>query len=170
MSKIPVATILERCAVILEENRARAVAALRPRTTQAPAPGQVFSCLELFHMQDYSLNYNSFSVTPDKKLATDWAVFDPAIGCFIPGLPEYLAEVFATEYSEDEGIDFTARHEAQLFAWFSTCWDQAGGRTTRIPTYFCFEKEYQCRDLSTGEIMTEEEVANRLGHGPVTAG
>jgi hypothetical protein len=69
---------------------------------------------------------------------------------------------------EKEGILFTEKHEQQLFSWFARCWKKAGGEHSTVPTYFAFDKEYRCRNLSTGEVLTEQETAAELGYNTVT--
>jgi hypothetical protein len=66
--------------------------------------------------------------------------------------------------TQEEGADFGQKLESSLFSWFARCWQAAGGENSKIPTYFCFEKEYKVRDLKTGETMGEEEAAQKLGY------
>ena len=170
-----VARIIQDVEKILTEAEHTATEALRPFVKEKPQQDQIFSCFELFYTQDYGLNYNRFFVKEKggkKILDTKWgsAVSDKS---FIPRLATYIEKTFAQtdsgiELSEKEGILFTEKHEQPLFSWFARCWKKAGGEHSTVPTYFAFDKEYRCRNLSTGEVLTEQETAAELGYNTVT--
>jgi len=174
MNESPLTRIIQDIEKILIEVEPATTEALRPFVQEKPQQDQIFSCFELFHTQDYGLNYNRFFVKEEngkKILDTEWAsaVSDKS---FIPQLAAYMERTFAQtdsgiELSEKDGILFTEKHEQQLFSWFALCWKNAGGEHSSIPTYFAFDKEYQCRNLSTGEVLSEQETAAKLGYNTV---
>ncbi len=150
---------------ILEKATESAVKKLVPLTLLERQENQAFSCLELFHMQHYELVYNSFYVR-NRSLDTIYASHEGFDGkqSFIPELNQYFMNIGGTlKWSQAEGLSFTQAHEKQFLEWFKNCWKSAGGENSKIPTYFCFEKEYQVQDIMTGEIMGEEECARSLG-------
>ena len=162
-----VARIIQDIEKVLADAEPATIEALRPFVQEKPKQDQIFSCFELFHTQDYGLNYNRFFVKEKggkKILDTEWgsAISDES---FIPQLAAYMEKTFSqTELSEKDGILFAEKHEQQLFSWFARCWKSAGGEHSIIPTYFAFDKEYRCRDLSTGKIFSEKEAALQLGY------
>jgi len=92
---------------------------------------------------------------------------------FLPEVMDYFDDYYQnlskeTEFTQDESIDFSDKLEKSLFDWFARCWQAAGGENSKVPTYFCFEKEYKVRDLKTGELMSEQEAAHRLGYDVVS--
>lgn len=156
---------------ILERAKEKAVETLKPYTQRQLEQNEIYACFELMNLQNYSLNYNKFYAKKDdkgrSKLETDWTTIDKNYASFIPELDKYIEDVFGSqenELSQAEDEEFSIEHEKQLFKWFSECWEAAGGGHSLVPTFFCFDKEYACRDLKTGEVMSEVETAKRLGH------
>lgn len=160
--------ILEEMSAILERSKGAAVKRLAEYAVMEPEPEQIYATLELFSMQNYNLAHNRFYVrTKDGKkvLNTEWAVNADAMDSFIPELDEYATKTFdGVDYTDAETADFGPRHEQQLVDWFTACWKAAGGQESKVPVYFAMDKEYMCRDLETGEVISEEEAAKRLGH------
>jgi hypothetical protein len=154
----------------------RTVEALKSFVGLKPEEDEVYACFELFWEQDYTLGYNKFFVrNSDGKqtLDTDWGPAGEMGDDFLPEVMEYFDGYYQnlskkTEFTQDEGVDFSEKLEKSLFNWFARCWQAAGGYNSEIPTYFCFEKEYKVRDLKTGEIMSEKEAAQRLGYTDIT--
>jgi len=164
-------SLLTKTREILAASEADAIESLKPVVTKEPPKNAIFACFELFDTQDFGMNYNIFSVgKADGKdvLNTDWTTFQGEGVSFIPKLKAYSEEdTGAAELSEKEGREFTVKLEKLLFEWFAKCWKAAGGEHSTLPTYFAFDKEYKCRDLFTGEIMSEEETAKKLGYDVV---
>ena len=162
--------ILSEMQQILDSAVEKSADALKQYVALEPKPGQVYATLELFSNQNYCLTYNRFYVKEEggrKVLDTEWGAdgtAERAQESFIPELDAYAAKVLdGVDYSDAEQQDFGPRHSKQLFEWFAECWQQAGGEHSRTPTYFAMNKEYMCQDIMTGEMMTEEEAAKRLG-------
>ena len=165
-----VAKLLADIEVILEAAIQEAVEKLRPYTQRQLEPDEIFACFELWNLQNYGLNYNKFfarqndqgriNLDPDYEPVTEDA-------SFIPELDKYMEDVFGNqefELTQAEDEEFSAEHEQQLFKWFAECWWAAGGESSAVPTFFCFEKEGVCRDLKTAEVLSEVEAARRLGY------
>jgi hypothetical protein len=57
-----VARIIQNIERILADAEPVTIEALRPFVQEKPKQDQIFSCFELFHTQDYGLNYNRFFV------------------------------------------------------------------------------------------------------------
>lgn len=150
----------------------RTIQALRPFAALKPEEDEIYACFELFWEQDYTLGYNKFyakNVDGRQVLKTEWGPAAEMGDDFLSEVMDYFDTYYEdlskeTEFTQDEGRDFSDKLEKSLFGWFAYCWQTAGGEHSEIPTYFCFEKEYKVRDLKTGEIMSEAEAAQRLGH------
>ncbi|HWU43324.1 MAG TPA: hypothetical protein VN132_07800 [Bdellovibrio sp.] len=158
--------ILKEIDSILLDAKAECIKALQPVFLIKPKPDQVYSCFELFHMQNYALGYNSFFLR-NGELEVDYACLPPFTGeeSFLPKLASYFQDLFKkVELNEKDGIRFTAEHEKQFLKWFKEVWLAAGGDKSLVPTYFCFEREYQVQDIISGEVMSEEDGARRLGY------
>ena len=153
---------------ILDRATDAAIMKLKHYVETPPKKGQIFATLELMSVQNYCLTYNLFFIKEDKgkkTLETEYAVNADAEKSFIPELDAYASKAFdGGDYSEAEQADFGPRQSKMLYEWFATCWKAAGGDHAKTPTYFAMNKEYMCQDISTGEIMEEEEAARRLGH------
>jgi hypothetical protein len=161
--------ILADMAAILDRASENSVDKLRSFVALEPKEGQAYATLELMSNQNYCLTYNRFFIKEEngkKILDTEWASDGTdSAESFIPELDTYAAKVFdGVDYSEEEMADFGPRQSKQLYEWFSKCWKIAGGEHARTPTFFAMNKEYMCQDLTTGEIMTEEAAARKLGH------
>lgn len=151
-----------------------------PRCTQFLIPfaqkeleeSEIYACFELWWNQNYSLGYNKFFVKETdgrKELDIDSGPATPEGESFLPEILEYFDHYYEnlskdTEFTQEEGINFSEKLEGTLLKWFADCWHAADGENSKVPTYFCFEKEYKVRDLKTGEVMSEDEAAHRLGH------
>ncbi|GEM_PF-6425682 len=154
----------------------RTVEALKSFAAIKPEENEIYACFELFWEQDYTLGYNKFLVkNSDGKqtLDTDWGPAGDMGSSFLPEVMDYFDSYYQsmskeTEFTQDEGIDFSEKLGKSLFGWFANCWQAAGGENSELPTYFCFEKEYKVRDLKTGEIMSEKEAAQKLGYTGIT--
>ena len=163
--------ILSEISKILEKAEKPVGEKLKEYVAKEPKQDQIFSTLELFSDQNYCITYNRFYVKDEggrKVLQTEWGTDGTAESAgesFIPELDAYAAKAFdGIDYSDAEQQDFGPRHSKQLFEWFAKCWQAAGGEQSKTPTYFAMNKEYMCQDFKTGEIITEEETAKRLGH------
>ncbi len=157
--------VIKEIDLILENATENTVNKLAPLVQLDRKENHAFSCLELFYMQNYELIYNSFFVR-NRALETVYASHEGFDGkqSFLPELKEYfISTKNDLNWNQNEGIAFTQAHEKQFLEWFKNCWKSAGGENSKIPTYFCFEKEYQVQDIITGEIMEEEECARLLG-------
>ena len=156
----------------LSKARDRSIQALVPFVGRELEEGQVYACFELWWEQDYSLGYNRFfikEVDGRQHLETDWGLAGEEGVSFIPEIVAYFDDYYNnmskdTELMEDEGIDFSTLLEESIFKWFSSCWEAAGGEQSKVPTYFCFEKEYMVRDLKTGEVLSESAAAQKFGY------
>lgn len=154
----------------------RTTEALKSFVSRKPEENEVFACFELFWEQDYTLGYNKFFVKNTdgtQILDPDWGPADEMGNDFLPEVMDYFDKYYQnmskeTEFTQDEDIDFSEQLERSLFNWFAKCWQMAGGENCEVPTYFCFEKEYKVRDLKTGEVMSEQEAARRLGYNVVS--
>ena len=156
---------------ILDRAELACIAQLSAVMRADPKPGQIFACLELFHMQAYELNYNAFFVK-DGKLSTEYACMPSFDGShsFISELVGYLESIIiGLKWTEAQEHDFNARHEQQFLAWFKRVWASAGGARAKVPVYFCFEKEYRVQDVVSGRVMEELEAAQVLGHAVTRA-
>lgn len=160
--------IISETEKILAQASARSIEELRSFVVLQPDEGEIFACFELFHGQDYGMNYNKFFPKKPGSLSNMdvvWGPIDESNECFLPELRDFEEELYSyADLSEAEVIEWTKKSEELLAKWFSQCWIAAGGKGSTIPTYFCFEKEYMCRDMLTGEIITEEEAARRAGY------
>ena len=141
---------------ILSRAKADCVNQLAAVMTCEPLPGQIFACLELFHMHGFELVYNAF-VIEDGKLHTDCACVPGLDGTrsFVPELAAYFRSLIRElAWGEADGHDFTARHEKQFLAWFKDVWLAAGGERAKRPVYFRFEQEDSVHDIMTGAVMS----------------
>jgi hypothetical protein len=160
-----VTELLGKTREILERAREPSVETLREFADLELQPDQAYACFELFHWQDYGMNYNEFFVEKG-TLSTDYNPLHDSEDSFLPELNDFVRGYFADKpdrLGQVGSTQFIKLHEAQLFKWFSECWIAAGGDKSQVLTYFAFEKEYAVRDLVTGEVMSEAEVAKRLG-------
>lgn len=161
-------SIIAKTEEILAQATERTTEKLKLFVTLQPEEGEIFACFQLFDEQDYEMNYNKFfPKKPDSLNSMDVApgAVDESNESFLPELRDFEEELFSnTELTESEGIDWTKKSEDLLTKWFSECWIAAGGKDSIIPTYFCLAKEYKCRDMSTGEIISEKEAARRAGY------
>ncbi len=164
---LSVADLLAKCEEILARAEDACVEFLKPYAQREKKPGEIFACFELHHMQNYALNYNIFSAKEEgekKILATEWTEATGGAS-FIPELDTYLSGYFGeVELSPADGEDFTAKHEEQLQNWFARIWKNAGGTSAQLPAYFAFGEDYTCRNLETGEVLSELETAEKLGY------
>ena len=169
--KVTVTKLIADIEVILEGTKEKTVETLKPYTQKQLEQDEIYACFELMNLQNYFLNYNKFYAKKDDKgrikLETDWTAIDENYTSLIPELEKYMEKVFGSqenELSEADDEKFSINHEEQLFKWFSESWEAAGGEHSLVPTFFCFDKEYACHDLKTGEVISEVEAARRLGY------
>jgi len=171
MSTERVNDALHQIGLALDESSAHAVEIMTKYVQREPEENEIFACMELWWEQDYSLGYNRFFVTDvngEQVLVTKWD--ETALGhSLVPGILNYFDNYYQnmsreTEFTEAESMELSDNLERTLLGWMAHCWRVAGGEQTKLPTYFCFEKEYKVRDLMTGEIMSEEEAARKLGY------
>lgn len=176
MSTERVITVHNEIEAALNKATDRTIEALKPFVAEEPDENEIYACFELFWEQDYTLGYNKFLVKDTggrQTLSTDWGPAGEMGDNFLPEVMDYFDDYYQnlskeTEFTQDEGIDFSDKLEKSLFDWFARCWQAAGGENSKVPTYFCFEKEYKVRDLKTGELMSEQEAAHRLGYDVVS--
>jgi hypothetical protein len=165
--------LLKNIQEILDKNEERVVKELKPFAEKELDKDEIFACFEIFQMENHQLNYNTFfkkEKNGEKKIDSVYDFFNKKEGSFIPELTKYFKKVFnpdnfiQNENSED-GIKFSEDYEKKLQDWFTNCWKKAGGENAKVPTYFSFGKDYNFRDMFTGEVIDdEEEIASRLGY------
>lgn len=163
--KIPVDEVLRKIDQILAAAKTDCIQSLKTIVKTQPQKDQIYGCLELFHMQNYELVYNAFFAR-NGKLDVDYACLPNFEGnkSFIPALNEYFKSIIEkVGWGQAEGEEFTLKHEAQFLEWFKECWTAAEGSQSKVPTFFCFEKEYRVQDIMTGKVMEEDEAARMLG-------
>lgn len=160
--KDPYAGIFFEVDVLLEKAKTGCIERLRPLTIREPKEDELFACIEVFNYQDFGLNYNTFSKN-ESGIDVNFEQFGDITA--IPGLEEHVkSHVDGKTTSQEQNETFDEKMRKRLFDFFSDCWKKAGGLQTKIPTYFCFEKEEdQLLDFQTGEIFSQEEIASRLG-------
>jgi hypothetical protein len=159
--------ILKDVKQILDASKERSIKKFKPLTVKERDENLIYACLQLF--QDFSLNYNLYYLGQDQGeniLDIKYAPLDENDPVFLPELDAYIGNLVSTqELTEAEDAAFsTALYDDYLFHFLSECWASAGGDHTKIPTYFCFDKEFMCRDFKTGEIIEEVEAARRVGY------
>lgn len=149
---------------ILDNNIASCSERVKNKVSIDPLPGQIFACFELFTSQNYGMNYN-LSFVKDGAVDTVFNEFTDSGESFIPDLEAYMLTANADiRWGDSEDMEFAEQHEQLIQEWFAKVWEQAGGKASKVPTFFAFEKEYMVRDIFTHEIMEETEAATRLGH------
>lgn len=168
--KISIQEMLQNTERILADYQSEAIEKLKPFVSRNLAPGEIFAYFEIFDLDTYALAYNKASLITDEtgaeKIDIDFApAFSGEVESFIPKLNEYLSQIFEnTEFSEGESQNFTKDHEDLIFKWFGVCWEKAGGKESKIPTYFCFGPTYgEVKDIFTGEVLTEDQAAKKSG-------
>jgi hypothetical protein len=172
--KMSVETVLNKITEILDQSREHAIKTLKQFVDRDPKEGEIFATVEIMTTEGYTFTYNPFFIKEEdgqKKLNAHWGEFFSDGVSLIPKLEEYTEDVLskhADEYTQTEGEEFTDKHIIQLSHWFKECWYAAGGEHSKLPTYLSFDKEYMCRDIITGELMEDTEVARKLGHETVS--
>ncbi len=152
---------------LLEAAKAPTVEKFKKYAAVEAAPDEIYRTLEVFSTQDYSLALNRFYAREEEgvlKLKTDWAVENDQTS--LASLKEYTDALFdgSVEYTQEEENAFAEQSDNQLYAWLFECWKEAGGAESKLPFYFALNKEYKCHDPFTGEVLSEEDTAKKLGH------
>lgn len=137
---------------------------LVPFVVKEPQLNQIFACFEIFHTQNFCMNYNLFLKRND-EFESKYEALNGSTESFIPEVDAYIRKTASeVKWGDKEEANYAQRLEELLQKWFVQCWDKAGGRNSKVPTFFCFEKEYMVRDIFTHEILEETEAAGRLGY------
>ena len=55
----------------------------------------------------------------------------------------------------DEELD--ALEKQAITKWFAECWEKANGQAIELPSYFCFQDEYESFDLKKREQISNDE-------------
>ena len=55
----------------------------------------------------------------------------------------------------DEELD--ALEKQAITKWFAECWEKANGQAIELPSYFCFQDEYESFDLKKREQISDDE-------------
>ena len=167
--KVSIEEMLKKTEQILAEARLETIEKLKPFAMRQPNEGEIFAYFEIFDLDNYALAYNKASLGKDEnganKIDIEFGPAFPEIGSFIPKVNEYLGKIFEnTDYPEQESQRFTDDHEKLIFKWFAQCWEDAGGKQSKVPTYFCFGPTYgELKDIFTGEVLTEDQAAQKAG-------
>jgi hypothetical protein len=159
--KDPYAGIFFETDVLLEKAKQGCIERLRPLTTREPVEGELFAAIEVFNYQDFGLNYDTFIKSEDGVEANYEQFGDVSA---VPGLEDHIeAHLAEKTTSTEQNEHFDEKMRERLFAFFSSCWKEAGGAQSKTPTYFCFEKEEdQLMDFETGETLSQEEIVSKL--------
>lgn len=71
-------------------------------------------------------------------------------------LQDNQLNVFFDFYEQND--EELVNKEQQLFTeWFARCWDQAGGKDFKLPSYFVFHDETSSYDLQNARFVDDEE-------------
>lgn len=162
---LAVKKILNEIQDILNQSREATIEKLKPYVNREPKANEVFSYFEIFLYQNYGMNYNTV-FAEDEKLDYEYDMINDGES-FVPLLTDYSEnnegyDDFIEHISTDDDHVFSRLSDKQFFEWFASCWFEAGGEHSKVPTFFSFEKEYMVRDMSTGELMKESEAASRI--------
>lgn len=61
------------------------------------------------------------------------------------------------EFYEENEETLVPQEKKVFTEWFSQCWEEAGGASLKLPSYFVFEDEYNSYDLKDQQWIDDED-------------